>query len=37
MLVYSLGRKTGKISGIRMRHEDEKPFEELFPDKKSLN
>lgn len=33
MLIYYIGIKTGKISGIKIRHEDEKPFEELFPEK----
>lgn len=37
MIVYWIGRKTGKIPGIRIRNPDEKPFDELFPDRRKGN
>ncbi|PWR71785.1 amino acid permease [Methanospirillum stamsii] len=36
MILYIIGRKTGRISGITIRHEDEKTFDELFPDRSQL-
>jgi AAT family amino acid transporter len=35
MIIYWLGRKTGRIKGIRFMNPDEKPFDELFPDKRA--
>jgi len=33
--VYWIGRRIGKISGIKFLNPDEKPFDELFPDKRA--
>jgi len=35
MIVYWIGRRIGKISGIKFLNPDEKPFDELFPDKRA--
>jgi AAT family amino acid transporter len=35
MLVYWIGRKTGRIRVIRYLNPGEKPFDELFPDKRA--
>ncbi|OPX61803.1 MULTISPECIES: amino acid permease [unclassified Methanoregula] len=34
MIVYWVGRKTGRIRGIKFLNPDEKSFDELFPDKR---
>jgi amino acid transporter, AAT family len=34
MIIYWAGRKTGRIKGIKFLNPDEKPFDELFPDKR---
>lgn len=34
ILIYIIGRKTGKISGVKFLNKEEKSFDELFPDKR---
>jgi len=35
MIVYWLGRKTGRIRGLKYLNPDERSFDELFPDKRA--
>ena len=35
MIIYYVGRKTGRIKAFKYLNSDEKPFDELFPDKRA--
>ena len=36
MIIYYIGKKTGKFKGIKVLEEGELTFDELFPDKRNL-